>query len=230
MFLSFQLGSNKTTTYDLALSPSTNEILCTKVAPDPGSGHMVADTVRVFDLRGDKKYQFALSGATNALFLAVTKQGLLVVTDSASHSVSIYSREGASVVTFGSYGSEPGLFNFPSAVCVANNEEIVVSDTRNHRVQVFDKRGNYTHHFGCEGKGKGQFRSPRGIVADDHGHVLVADSCNRIQVFRIDGSYVSSIDSEADPINEPYNMDITPDGHVYLADFKSCRVKKYKYM
>ena len=191
---------------------------------------MVADTLRAFDLNGEKKYQYQLKGTKNALFLAINSKGFLVVTDSKIHGVHIFNREGTGVKSFGSHGSTPGSFDFPSAICIGLNDSIIVSDTRNHRVQVFSEDGDLLHYFGSEGNGKGQFKSPRGITADVHGNILVADSHNRIQVFRHDGKYLSTIQSDVDPINEPYNMVATPEGFVYIADFKSCCVKKFRYI
>ena len=79
-----------------------------------------------------------------------------------------------------------------------------------------------------EGSIKGRLFSPRGLAADDK-HVLVADGKNRVQVFKYDGTYIASIESLGDPIQEPYNMSLTKDGHVWVADFKNNCVKKYRY-
>lgn len=226
----FGVGSSKATTYDIAINTATEELFCTKVAPDEETGRMVANSVRVFGLDGEKKRQFINRGMINALFITLNSKGWIICSDAADNCVYIYSKEGTVLRKFGSSGSKPGQFQFPSAICVAKNDEIYVSDTRNHRIQIFKPDGNFVREFGSHGDEAGELFSPRGISVDDQGNVLVADSQNRIQVFRPDGTFVSLIDSQKDPISEPYNMTVTKDGHVYVADFKNNCVKKFKYM
>ena len=150
-------------------------------------------------------------------------------TDSVNNCFYIFSKEGNLLKKVGELGEKAGQFNFPSAVCTSKDDTILISDTNNNRVQIFAKNGKFLRQFGGEGHRKGQFRSPRGLAADPQGNILVADSQNRIQVFRSDGSFVSCIDSLGDKINEPYNMAVTKDGHVLVADFKNNCIKKYRY-
>ncbi len=226
----FGVGSSKATTYDIAINTATEELFCTKVAPDEETGRMVANSVRVFGLDGEKKRQFINRGMVNALFITLNSKGWIICSDAADNCVYIHSKEGTVLRKFGSAGAEPGQFQFPSAICVTRTDEICVSDTRNHRIQIFKADGNFIREFGVHGDEPGQLFSPRGVTVDAHSNVLVADSQNRIQVFRPDGTFVSLIDSQKDPINEPYNMAVTQDGHVYVADFKNNCVKKFKYM
>ena len=226
----FGVGSSKATTYDIAINTATEELFCTKVAPDGETGRMVANSVRVFGLDGEKKRQFINRGMINALFITLNSKGWIICSDAADNCVYIYSKEGTVLRKFGSSGTEPGQFRFPSALCVTKNDEIYVSDTRNHRIQIFKPDGNFVKEFGTHGEEPGELFSPRGVAVDDQGNVLVADSQNRIQVFRTDGTFVALIDSQKDPISEPYNMAVTKDGHVYVADFKNNCIKKFKYM
>ena len=226
----FGVGSSKATTYDIAVNTATEELFCTKVAPDEESGRMMANSVRVFGLDGEKKRQFINRGMINALFITLNSKGWIICSDAADNCVYIYSKEGTVLRKFGSPGSQPGQFQFPSAICVAKNDHIYISDTRNHRIQIFQPDGNFVREFGSHGEGPGELFSPRGVAVDNQGNVLVADSQNRIQVFRHDGTFISLIDSQKDPISEPYNMAVTKDGYVYMADFKNNCIKKFKYM
>ncbi len=225
----FKVGAAKSTTYDIAINPANQEVLCTKVAPDQ-HGNMTADSVRFFGLGGEKLRQFLCKGMSNGLFITVNSKSKIIVTDASENCIFIFSKDGSLLKKFGGPGNKPGHFNFPAAVCVGKNDEIFISDTKNHRVQVFSHEGIFTHQFGCQGNMKGQFHLPRGIAADHHGYVLVADSHNKIQVFRYDGTFVSCIDSKCDPVSDPYNMAVTQDGCVFIADFKNNCVKKYQYL
>ena len=226
----FKIGGSKATTYDIALNAATEELYCTKVAPDE-TGHVRGSTIRCFSLNGEPKHHFTNPEMRKALFLTVNSKGHIIASDSTSDCLYIYSKEGNILKKIGGKpGNRAGEFNFPSALCSGKDDTIIVLDTGNHRVQVFSKSGKFQHQFGVEGHKKGQFKSPRGVAADQHGNVLVADSQNRIQVLKHDGTFVSCIDSSRDKINDPYNMCVTNDGHVLVADFKNDCVKKYRYM
>ena len=225
-----KVSSNKSTTYDIAINHATGELICTKVGPDE-TGHVKGNIIRVFSLTGEPKQQFNHPDMQKGLFLDVNSKGQIIVTDSVGNAVYMFSKEGMMLKKFGGKpGNKPGEFNFPSAVCTSKDDSIVVLDTGNHRVQVFNKMGKFLHQFGENGHKKGQFKSPRGVAADKHGHILVADSQNRIQVFKYDGTFISCIDSQGDKINEPYNLAVTEDGYVFVADFKNDCIKKYRYL
>ena len=67
-------------------------------------------------------------------------------------------------------------------------------------------------------------------MANDGKNILVAEEGNnRIQVFKIDGTFVSMIESCDDPLLVPSGLAVTNDGHVYVADRDNHCVKKYKY-
>ncbi len=226
----FTVGSSKATTYDIAINAATQELFCTKVAPDGETGRMTANSVRLFGLDGEKRRQFINRAMLNALFITVNSKGWIICTDAADNCAYIYTKEGTVLKKFGTPGTDPGQFQFPAAICVNKKDEIFIVDTRNHRIQMFQPDGNFLSQFGTHGSEPGQLFSPRGISVDDQGNILVADSQNRIQIFRTDGTFVTLIDSHSDPISEPYNMTVTSDGHVFVADFKNNCIKKFRYM
>ena len=229
----FKIGSNKATAYDIKINAATEELLCTKIGQGE-AGQTQGNTVVVFSLTGERKQHFVNGELRKALFLAVNSKGQIIVTDSSLNGFIIHSKEGVAVKKVGGQGTGQGQFNFPSAVCIGKDDMILVSDTVNNRVQIFSKTGKFLHEFGGKRNDtdddtiKGRLFSPRGIAADDR-CVLVADSRNRIQVFKYDGTFLASIQSLGDPIQEPYNMTLTKDGHVLVADFKNNCVKKFRY-
>ena len=225
----FKIGSNDATAYDIKINQATEELLCLKVGTNE-AGQTVGNTITVFSLTGERKHCFSNGELRRALFLAVNSKGQIIVTDSTLNALVIHSKEGVAIKKIGGQGCSQGQFNFPSAVCVGKDDMILVSDTGNNRVQIFSRTGKFLHEFGhCEDEQeKGQLFSPRGIAADDR-CVLVADKKNRIQIFKYDGTFLASIQSLGDPIQKPYNMSLTLDGHVLVADFRNNCVKKFRY-
>ena len=74
--------------------------------------------------------------------IADTRDNHLVITSYSptsflSNPVMVYTLEGELVHEFGGYGSDPGRFNIPQGICVANDGLVYVADSRNKRVQVF---------------------------------------------------------------------------------------------
>ena len=83
---------------------------------------------------------------------------------------------------FGSYGSEPGQFNFPAGVAVDSQSRILVADCNNNRVQAFTSQGDYITQFTG-------VALPRGIDVDSTDRILVADTGNqRIVLLGWDGA------------------------------------------
>lgn len=70
--------------------------------------------------------------------VAVTKNGYIVVTDSGTSQVCLFSLAGELITHLGKKGSEKGEFNLPRHVCVSSNGEILVADEGNQRIQVFE--------------------------------------------------------------------------------------------
>ena len=85
---------------------------------------------------------------------------------------------------WGSYGSEPGKFQFPWGVAIDADDNVYIADSGNDRIQKFDGDGNLTLSWGESGTNPGQFDEPSGITVTSAGVIYVADSKNhRIQKF-----------------------------------------------
>ena len=79
-------------------------------------------------------------------------------------SIHSFSQKQALLLTFGSRGSQPGLFTWPRGIAVGPDNAIVVADSSNHRVQVFNEQGQHRLSFGCYGNGEGETGSYPGNV------------------------------------------------------------------
>jgi 6-bladed beta-propeller/NHL repeat len=96
-----------------------------------------------------------------------------------SNSVLALNPNGGIVESFGGLGSQPGQFNAPFDIAVADSGNILVTDDLNNRVQVFKPDGSFLRQFGSVGSGSGQFNQPRGIDVGPGNSAVIADSGNK---------------------------------------------------
>ncbi|XP_047736165.1 tripartite motif-containing protein 2-like [Hyalella azteca] len=94
-------------------------------------------------------------------------------------------------------------------------------------MQVFDSDGQFVLAFGSHGESNGQFNAH---TVDAH-NIIVADWGNcRIQGFDSGGSFLSYINTLADPLHGSQGLAYTPDGHVVVADSGNHCLKVYRYL
>ena len=132
-------------------------------------------------------------------------------------------------------------FEFAPRGITANSTHILVADTGNDRIQVFNSNGGYLSQFGSfsttvvrdDGTvppADGGFNfAPRGITTTSE-NILVADTNNnRIQIFDLDGTYLSQFGSLGSGDGEF----ITPRGitanstHILVADSNNHRIQVF---
>ncbi|KAI8482574.1 hypothetical protein Bbelb_397220 [Branchiostoma belcheri] len=134
-----------------------------------------------------------------------------------------------------------GQFDLPCFVCVDEKDNIIVAEKDNSRVQVFDKNFNFQHKFGQKGRQPQNMWDPTGVSADSKGNIVLGNIGmesnvggvqygKKLQVFRPDGTWVSTISSEGDKLSKPHGVAVTEDGHLFVADPKDHCIRKYRYM
>ena len=69
--------------------------------------------------------------------IAILPNECIAVTETGSHCVAIFSKEGQLLFRFGSKGSDQGQFLGPKGIAVRLSKELVVVDSGNHRIQIF---------------------------------------------------------------------------------------------
>ena len=123
--------------------------------------------------------------------LAFDSENNLYVTDLGNARIQKFDSNGNFVIEWGSKGSDPGQFGYPTGITVSE-QFVFVTDNRNHNVQKFDLDGNFISLWGSFGSDNGKFKSPKGITVSDEKFVYIVDSGNaRIQKFTFDGEYIS---------------------------------------
>jgi DNA-binding beta-propeller fold protein YncE len=161
---------------------------------------------------------------------------LLYAVDTLANEVcAFHMPEGKLVRRFGSGGTEPGQFNFPTHVFIDASGRIFVSDSLNFRVQVFDPAGNYLFHFGRLGDASGHMAVPKGLGVDSFGHIYVVDSYfSALQIFDQRGRFLLVIGGEpgdgAGAFRTPGGMAVDSKNRIYVCDSYNNRIQIFQYI
>ncbi|KAI8512716.1 hypothetical protein Bbelb_093550 [Branchiostoma belcheri] len=196
--------------------------------------------VKKFSPSGELFHKFPLSKhCIDPYGLAVQRNGRVVVAGKGKHSIFLFEADGTLVKQVGGQGKGEGLFNTACFVCVDKEDSIIVADKGNSRIQVFDKNLNFQHTFGQTGREPHNMFGPMGVSTDNRGDIVLANiggtidgvgHSRKLQVFRPDGTWVSTISSDGDKLNHPHGVAVTEDGHVFVADPEDHCIRKYRYM
>ncbi len=159
--------------------------------------------------------------------ISVGPDGNVYVPDTHYQRVMVYSPEGTLLRQWGSEGTGPGQFIFPTDIAFDSKGNIFVSEYGdNDRIQVFSPDAKLLYQIGKFGTGPGEFMRPQSMVID--GDVLyVTDACNhRIQVFKTDGTFVrimGGVGSGPGQFRYPYGLDQDNHGHLIVCEFGNNR-------
>ncbi|KAM9827770.1 tripartite motif-containing protein 2 [Neosynchiropus ocellatus] len=207
----------------------------TGVAVHPSGDIIIADYdnkwVSIFSSEGKFKAKLGAGRLMGPKGVSVDQNGHVIVVDNKACTVFIFQLTGKLISKFGSRGNGDKQFAGPHFAAVNKNNEIIVTDFHNHSVKVFTPEGELVLKFGSNGEGNGQFNAPTGVAVDLNGNIIVADWGNsRIQVFDGSGSFLSYINTSADPLYGPQGLALTSDGHVVVADSGNHCFKVYRYL
>ena len=165
--------------------------------------------------------------------VAVSNSGEVVLSEyyMYAHHISMYSREGKHIISFGSKGSNEGQFRFPHGVAITSDNHILIADKHNHRIQMFTMEGRFVKSVGQKGNRQLQFDHPSGIAVHPSGRVFVAEIHNhRIQVLNSDLSYSHMFGRESHSLGKficPRDVAIDSTGVVYVTDWGNHRVQLF---
>ena len=142
-----------------------------------------------------------------------------------------FSRDGSPILSFGTYGMQPGEFLYPASVAVAPDDTVYVLDSETHLVQRFTNDGRFLSSFGGRGKGHGTFNDPRVVSIDDAGNVYVLDYGNRqVQRLDADGTYQTrwafKIAADQPGMRLLDGVTLDGQGNVYISDANSSKIRK----
>ena len=163
--------------------------------------------------------------------VAVSDDGRIVVSEYGPNLVSILSKEGKKLKSFGK-GTNNITFNSNHGVVITDDGYILVVDYGNHRIQKISMDGQYVTSVGSNGSGPLQFSCPHGIaISPLKKRIYIADCNNhRVQVLYPDLTFCRSFGRSGTGDGEfknPIDIAIDSEGLVYVTDESNNRVQKF---
>ena len=173
-----------------------------------------------------------ISGLKKPSGVAVTNDGLVIVSEKVGDCITLLDKEGKKIRSFGSQGSKRTQLNCPYGLALTSNRTILVADRNNYRIQEFTMEGECLSCVGKWGNGPLQFRSPCSIAVNrSTQQVYVTDRDNyRVQVLNSDLTFSRMFGSygyKHGQFNEPVDVDVDNEGFVYVTDSGNNRVQKF---
>lgn len=119
----------------------------------------------------------------------------------------------------------------PAGFAVTTDGTFYVANSAWNRIDVFGGPGPYFS-WGTTGSGPGQFSMPADVEIAD-GLVYVADGGNnRVQVFRLDGSFVAQFGTPGTApgkLLRPSGVAVAPDGTIFVSELGNNRVSRFAW-
>ena len=165
--------------------------------------------------------------------LGVSPDGNVFVADTHCHRVIAFDPDGRELMRFGSYGSGPGQFIYPTDVAFGAEGRIYVSEYGgNERICVFSPAGEFLFSFGGPGSEVGQYSRPQSMAFSADGtELFIADSCNhRIVVVDPQGRPLRVIGGPGRGLGElayPYDVMVLQDGSLLVCEFGNNRIQRF---
>lgn len=192
---------------------------------------------RVLAFGPDGSYQRELLAEGDVVRLAGIaydqSRDVLFLSDTGSHRVLIYGRDGRKLGEFGGRGRENGQFNFPTHLAVGAGR-LYVTDAMNFRVQVFDDDGTWLRSIGQIGTTLGSFSKPKGVGLDRHGNVYVVDGLyDTVQIFNPDGELLLNFGNAGTTEGAfwlPTGVAVDDEDRIYVADTYNARVQVFRLL
>jgi DNA-binding beta-propeller fold protein YncE len=162
--------------------------------------------------------------------VTVDSRGRLLIADTHYHRVMIYDRDGKLLDQFGSRGSGPGQFEFPTGIAVDRDGFIYVGEYGgNDRINKFTPDYKFVMAFGGADAGEGSLLRPESLDFDAEQTLWVADACHhRLCRFSRDGKLLSTLGREGSAPGElryPYCVRVCRDGNLLVTEFGNNRVQ-----
>ncbi|GAB5496404.1 MAG: NHL repeat-containing protein [Phycisphaerales bacterium] len=148
----------------------------------------------------------------------------------------------APIAEFGSYGTGPGQFVYPTDIAVLTDdsgfvERIYVSEYGgNDRISIFDADLNYVTSFGSFGVALDHdevnqgvvFDRPQSIMIDQaKRELIIADSCNhRVGRFTLDGELITWLGTAGEEeFRYPYGLELVQGRGLLVAEYGGNRIR-----
>ena len=153
------------------------------------------------------------------------------VTEFSNHRIQILNPDLTFSSSFGSLGSDNGLFQCPYDVAFDSTGNVYVADNNNDCIQVFTAEGQFLRKFGKKGSGNGELNCPTSISIDSDNVVYVTEeSSNRVSVFTSEGKFLTSFGAKGSgpgQFSSPQGISVDKNGVVYVTEFGNNRIQLF---
>ena len=174
-----------------------------------------------------------ITGLKRPIGVAVTDDGLVIVSEEEGHCITILDSEGRKIRSIGTQGEGMGQLRSPQGVAITSKGTVLVADRDNHCIQEFTMEGDCVSCVGTRGTGPLQFYRPRGITINKTtGQVFVVEECNhRVQVLDPDLTFSHMFGSERSfsqgQFDYPIDVAIDSKGYVYVTGYFNNHVQQF---
>ena len=175
---------------------------------------IASDKIFCFNESGNVSKNIPHNNLEKPFYLTIARDGRMVVCDRGDKTVKVLSPDGTQLLLT---ISDPGHATPWSAV--SHQDIFVVCYYSTNNVKVFSKDGVFLHSIGTFGTGDGQLRHPIDLSVDSFSNLVVCDHDNgRLQIFTLDGKFVSKIEGEQTGLQRPWSFAVSPTGQLYITD------------
>jgi hypothetical protein len=162
------------------------------------------------------------------------KTGRLFVADAHAHTIKVFDDRGALVQVIGERGEDPGQFNYPTYLSLAQGE-LYVTDSINARVQVFDAQsGQYRRTIGARGMYLGNLVRPKGVAVDGERNVYVIESYyDNLLIYSAEGDFLMPLGGTGSGTGRfflPAGVWTDERNRVFVADMFNGRVVVFSFL
>lgn len=180
--------------------------------------------IKIYDVRGDliSTWDPGEDVMDRPHGIALTSRGNVIVTDTGTNRVYVFSGDGQLQRQFGSKGDLLQQLHLPFYCTVDAKDVILVSDNMNYCIKSFDVNGNYLRKIGSGNAfGQRQFQCPYGLCIDPGSEELfVADhQSHRLFAFASrDGKFLRYVLTGGSDCQNPVGIAVGPCGTLVMTE------------
>ena len=154
------------------------------------------------------------------------------VVETMAHRIKVLDKTGMILRQYGSRGTLPGEFNFPTFIWIDVNGLVYIVDSMNFRVQIMNLDGEIIHSFGEAGDASGYFARPKGIATDSQGNIFVVDALfHTVQIFNHEGQFLLNFGEQGREPGQfwlPVGIYIDDNDKIYVVDSYNSRIQVFQ--